>query len=69
MLQRYLEPRVLAAVNGLDQGAGAEFRAREVSFSPGRDVVRFSLDIAPAWPSEGKVARWRRFRSRSAWSG
>jgi hypothetical protein len=50
----------LPAINGLDQGAGAEFRAREVAFAPGRDVVRFSLDIAPAYPKEAKVTRWRR---------
>ena len=50
----------LPAVNGLDQGAGAEFRAHQVAFAPGRDTVRFSLDIAPAYPPEAKVARWRR---------
>jgi len=50
----------LPAVNGVDQGAGAEFRARDVVFTPGRDAVRFSLDIAPAYPTEAKVTRWRR---------
>ena len=50
----------LPTVNGLDQGAGAEFRAHGVAFAPGRDTVRFSLDIAPAYPKEAKVARWRR---------
>ena len=50
----------LPAVNGLDQGAGAEFRAHQVAFAPGRDTVRFSLDIAPAYPPEAKVTRWRR---------
>ncbi len=50
----------LPAVNGLDQAAGREFRARDVAFVPGRDAVRFSLDIAPAYPKEAKVARWRR---------
>jgi hypothetical protein len=50
----------LPAINGVDQGAGAEFRARDVVFTPGRDAVRFSLDIAPAYPTEAKVTRWRR---------
>ena len=50
----------LPAINGLDQGAGREFRAREVVFAPGRDAARFSLDIAPAYPPAAKVARWRR---------
>jgi hypothetical protein len=50
----------LPAINGLDQGAGADFRSRDVTFAPGRDAVRFSLDIAPAYPKEAKVTRWRR---------
>jgi Heparinase II/III-like protein len=50
----------LPAVNGLDQGAGAEFRARDAVFSPGRDAARLSLDIARAYPPEAKVETWRR---------
>jgi hypothetical protein len=50
----------LPAVNGVDQGAGAEFRARDVAFTSRPDSVRLSLDIAPAYPPEAKVARWRR---------
>jgi hypothetical protein len=50
----------LPAINGLDQRDGADARARDVAFAPGRDAVRFALDIAPAWPAEAKVARWRR---------
>jgi hypothetical protein len=50
----------LPAVNGLDQKDGAEYRARDVAFTPGRDTVRFSLDIAPAYPPEAKLLRWRR---------
>jgi len=50
----------LPAVNGVDQGAGAGFRARDVAFAPGREAVRLSLDIAPAYPPEAKVTRWRR---------
>ncbi|HMA47414.1 MAG TPA: heparinase II/III family protein, partial [Frankiaceae bacterium] len=50
----------LPAISGLDQGAGRDFRARDVTFAPGRDRVRFSVDIAPAWPAEAKVAAWRR---------
>jgi Heparinase II/III-like protein len=50
----------LPAINGADQGAGREFRARDVAFAPGRDAVRFSLDIAPAYPAEARVEAWRR---------
>jgi hypothetical protein len=50
----------LPSINGVHQGPGAEFRARDVIFTPGRDVARFSLDIAPAYPTEARVNRWRR---------
>jgi len=50
----------LPAVNGFDQEAGAEHRARDVVFKPGRDAVRLSLDLAPAYPVEARVTRWRR---------
>jgi hypothetical protein len=50
----------LPSINGVDQGAGAEFRARETVFSPGRDAVRLSVDIAAAYPPEAKVGSWRR---------
>ena len=47
-------------MNGVDQGAGSGFRARGRRLHPGADVVRLSLDIAPAYPPEAKVTRWRR---------
>lgn len=50
----------LPAINGVDQGAGAGFRAADVTFSSRPGAVRLSLDIAPAYPAEAKVARWRR---------
>jgi hypothetical protein len=50
----------LPTVNGLDQKDGADFRAREVVFAPGRGAVRFSLDLAPAYPPEARILRWRR---------
>jgi hypothetical protein len=50
----------LPVVNGLDQKDGAEYRARDVAFTPGRDAVRFGLDIAPAYPPEARLVRWRR---------
>jgi hypothetical protein len=50
----------LPTVNGLDQQSGVAYRARDVLFTPGRDTVRLSLDIAPAYPAEAKIARWRR---------
>jgi hypothetical protein len=50
----------LPAINGFDQKDGTEFRARDVAFSSRPEAVRFSLDIAPAYPPEAKVTRWRR---------
>jgi hypothetical protein len=50
----------LPTINGLDQKDGAGFRARDVVFSSRPEAVRFSLDIAPAYPPEAKVTRWRR---------
>jgi hypothetical protein len=50
----------LPAINGFDQKDGADFRARDVVFLPGPDAVRLSLDIAPAYPAEARVTRWRR---------
>jgi hypothetical protein len=50
----------LPVVNGLGQGNGPSFRAREVEYSPGPDAVRLSMDIAPAYPAGAKVASWRR---------
>jgi hypothetical protein len=50
----------LPAINGVDQKDGADFRARDVVFTPGPEAVRFSLDIAPAYPPEARVTRWHR---------
>jgi hypothetical protein len=50
----------LPAINGADQSPGVESRAKEVVFTPGRDIVRLSLDIAAAYPPEARVTRWRR---------
>ena len=52
--------RTKPTTEAFDQGAGAGFRARDVAFAPGREAVRLSLDIAPAYPPEAKVTRWRR---------
>jgi hypothetical protein len=50
----------LPAINGVNQQDGMEFRARDVVFTPGPEIVRFSVDIAPAYPAEARVTRWRR---------
>jgi hypothetical protein len=50
----------LPAINGMDQGAGIAFRARDVVFESGPQAIRLSLDIAPAWPAEAQVTRWLR---------
>jgi hypothetical protein len=50
----------LPTINGAMQQDGAEFRAEGVTFTPGRDAVRFSLDLARAYPAAAGVERWRR---------
>jgi hypothetical protein len=50
----------LPVINGTDQAAGAAFRARDVAFRATPQAVRFSLDIAPAWPTGAQVTRWVR---------
>jgi hypothetical protein len=53
-------------VNGCMQEAGARFAAREAAFdpgspgSPGKDVVRFSMEIAGAYPPAAGLVRWNR---------
>jgi hypothetical protein len=43
-------------INGVMQGAGRQFAARDVSYKDGE----FSLDIAGAYPPEAGVRSWRR---------
>jgi hypothetical protein len=50
----------LPTINGLDQKDGAAYRAKDVVFSRTPSLVRLALDIAPAWPAEARVGRWRR---------
>jgi hypothetical protein len=50
----------LPAINGADQRDGASFRARDVAFTATPAAVRFALDLAPAYPAEAQVARYRR---------
>jgi hypothetical protein len=50
----------LPALNGLDQRAGAEFRARDARFAATPAAVRLSLDLAPAYPAEARLDRFRR---------
>jgi hypothetical protein len=50
----------LPAINGVDQAAGAAFLARDVTYRATPVEVRFSLDIAPAWPAAAQVTKWKR---------
>jgi hypothetical protein len=50
----------LPVINGLGQGSGVEFRARDAVFSSGTGAVRLALDIASAYPPGAKVETWRR---------
>jgi hypothetical protein len=50
----------LPAINGADQRDGATSRARDVAFTATADTVRLSLDLAPSYPAEAEVERFRR---------
>src|SRR5438067_13068774 len=50
----------LPTIGGVMQKDGAEYRAENVKFVPGKDEVRFSLDIATAYPAEARVKSWER---------
>lgn len=50
----------LPQINGVDQKYGKQFAATGVSADIGRRKVRFSLDIAGAYPAEAGVTSWKR---------
>lgn len=53
----------LPKINGTDQKEGKMFKARNVQYKDNGKQVRFSLDIAGAYPPEAKVDTWiRSFR-------
>ncbi len=50
----------LPTVNGVMQKDGAQYRAREVRFVQTPQGVRFSLDLAGAYPPEAQLESWNR---------
>jgi hypothetical protein len=53
----------LPTINGVMQGAGREYAARDVTYRADDAVAEVSLDLAGAYPKEAGVDRWqRRFR-------
>ena len=50
----------LPTINGIMQGAGREFQAKDVSFGETANRVTFSADIASAYPTEAAVRHWQR---------
>lgn len=50
----------LPTINGVMQGAGRQYAAREVSFRSDDAAAEFAADIAAAYPTEAGVQRWRR---------
>src|SRR2546429_4762493 len=50
----------LPTINGVMQGAGREFQAKDVSFNETANRVTFSADIAAAYPAAAAVNRWQR---------
>jgi hypothetical protein len=53
----------LPTINGVMQGAGREYAAREVAYRSDDASAEVSLDLAGAYPKDAGVERWqRRFR-------
>ena len=50
----------LPTIGGVEQRAGAAYRAKAVSHSAGDEASALSLDIASAYPEEAGVLTWRR---------
>ncbi len=50
----------LPTINGVLQSAGRDFAARDVSYRGTPTTAELTMDLAPAWPAEAKVTRWRR---------
>lgn len=50
----------LPTVNGVMQGAGRGYAARNVSHKAGADAAEFELDIAGAYPPQAGIVAWRR---------
>ena len=50
----------LPTINGVMQKDGREYEATNVRFASDNESVRFSLDIAHAYPAEAKVKSWLR---------
>jgi hypothetical protein len=50
----------LPTINGVQQKAGREYAASKLNFSSNARQVKFSLDLAKAYPSEASVNSWSR---------
>jgi hypothetical protein len=50
----------LPTINGIQQKEGPEYKARNLYFSSNARQVKFSMDIAGAYPSEASVNYWNR---------
>ena len=46
-------------INGIDQQAGASFKATNVNYRPGENTI-FSMDLAAAYPASAGVKQWKR---------
>ena len=50
----------LPTIDGIMQSPSAQFRASDVSYEANDACVKFSLDIAGAYPPEAKLKHWLR---------
>jgi len=50
----------LPSIGGVVQQAGREFEATDVQYKASENSVKFSLDIAKAYPSEAGLTSWKR---------
>jgi hypothetical protein len=50
----------LPTINGIQQKDGREYQAENASFSANAKQVKFSLDLAKAYPADAMVNSWNR---------
>ncbi len=51
---------LLPVLDGVEQLAGAAYRARDVAYEADDARMRFTLDLRDAYPPEARIGQWRR---------
>ncbi len=50
----------LPVINGIQQQAGRQFEAKQVSYSTNAKTSTLQMDIGAAWPAEAGIQQWKR---------